>query len=641
MKKKSKLVQNAQKYIQKGNIDRAIQAYLKIVEQDPKEVRIWLKIGDLYARKGDKEKASTTYLRVAEAYEQQGFYPKAVAIYKQILKFDPEMIEVSIKLAQLYHKLGLMSDAISEYNLIAKNYERMGKLQESLDIYKRIVDVDPDNINNRINLADLYSRWGQNDQAISELDNAARYLHERNRADEYLRVAERLLYYQPNNVNVLKKVAKTLILRKEYKEALAKLHIGFKSAPKDVEVLELLSDTFIELKQRVKAVATLNALARIYEEMGDEESLKETRKRIEEITPQSQSTLQRLGVRRQETPANLIADAEQLAKSGHFNEAYDQIMEVLEKDPQNLKALEFLAQLYVASKDYNLAADALLHIAQSIMPSDVLKAGGYVQRAMELTPGNPKAEALMSQLQNVSARRKAAVSYNLDEDITRAKFFLQQGLLDEARALLSQISTRFHGDPRIGSLLNELRKIEALPLADEQRNEQTATFSQASSEEVIWMDDSENHFDLGISYREMGQYDDAIREFSRACSDPGKRFACLRMIGLCHVAKGDVSEGIGFLRKGLETSNIPVHEALNFMYELGQIYEKQKNREKALYYYLQIVKHIDEYRDVRKRIQELGQNNPSASQQGSTETAGTDSNFIDDADSKPGRRFNF
>jgi len=48
----------ARKYVEKGQTDRAIKEYLKVVDHDPKDVRVWLKIGDLYAKKGAKQEAT-------------------------------------------------------------------------------------------------------------------------------------------------------------------------------------------------------------------------------------------------------------------------------------------------------------------------------------------------------------------------------------------------------------------------------------------------------------------------------------------------------------------------------------------------------------------------------------------------------
>src|SRR6266853_1983879 len=125
----------ARKFVDKGQIDKAVKEYLRIVSEDPKDVRVWLKIGDLYAKKGAKQEATDTYLKVARFYHEQGFFLKAVAIYKKILKLD--------------RRLGLMSDAMQHYESVAAHFHREGNTKEALDTVKKLVDLDPENIATR------------------------------------------------------------------------------------------------------------------------------------------------------------------------------------------------------------------------------------------------------------------------------------------------------------------------------------------------------------------------------------------------------------------------------------------------------------------------------------------------------------
>ncbi len=54
----------------------------------------------------------TRTLSVANQYAEQGFFFKAVAVFKQILKLDPSRLDVSLALADMYEQLQLVSDAL-------------------------------------------------------------------------------------------------------------------------------------------------------------------------------------------------------------------------------------------------------------------------------------------------------------------------------------------------------------------------------------------------------------------------------------------------------------------------------------------------------------------------------------------------
>ena len=226
---KNKLMDAARKARDKGQVDKAIKEYLKIVREDPKDVRVWLKIGDLYAKKGAKNEATETYLKVAKFYGEQGFYLKAVAVYKQILKLDPRLVEVNLKLAELYRQLGLMSDAMQHFEMVAAFFHREGKTKEALATIRQLVDLDPENVATRIKLAELYSKEGMVDAAVTEFGHACDYLRKHNRQDDFIKVAERLLWHKPENLELNRELATLYLQRGDSRRALQKLQTCFKA----------------------------------------------------------------------------------------------------------------------------------------------------------------------------------------------------------------------------------------------------------------------------------------------------------------------------------------------------------------------------------------------------------------------------
>jgi hypothetical protein len=93
-------------------IDAALAEYAEMIRKKPVDVRVWLKVGDLHAKKGATQEALASYHKVADFYREQGFMLKAVAVYKQMLKLDPRADGVRPQLAALYAQLGLHDDAV-------------------------------------------------------------------------------------------------------------------------------------------------------------------------------------------------------------------------------------------------------------------------------------------------------------------------------------------------------------------------------------------------------------------------------------------------------------------------------------------------------------------------------------------------
>lgn len=120
---KEKILDIAQKYILKGQSKKAIKEYLKLIEANPQDKRMHLKLGDLYLKNGEEDKAIQSYLKVASLYGEEELNFRAISIYKKILSIDPKFIEAFNKIAELYLKEGLAGSA--------KNY------------YQSILEIDP------------------------------------------------------------------------------------------------------------------------------------------------------------------------------------------------------------------------------------------------------------------------------------------------------------------------------------------------------------------------------------------------------------------------------------------------------------------------------------------------------------------
>lgn len=282
---RTKVLEAAQKFLSKGQYDKAIAEYQKLVTEDPRDVRTLLKIGDLHTRRNKPKDAIEVYQKVAELYAKQGFFLKAVAVYKQILKLDPNHIESSQKLAKMYEELALTSDALSTYEQVADAYLNQGQFPKALEILQRMVDLDGQNIAVRIKYAEALSKADRPREAAKAFADGAHLLKEQGRMDDYIRVVERQLYHDPENVNIARELSSLYLERSDPKRALAKLQICFKADPRDIQTLEMLAEAFRQLGQIPKTVSVLKEIARLHQEVGAVEPRRRTLKRILDLDP--------------------------------------------------------------------------------------------------------------------------------------------------------------------------------------------------------------------------------------------------------------------------------------------------------------------------------------------------------------------
>ena len=282
---KNKLLDNATKYIQKGQVDRAIKELQKVIEADPADVRTRLKLGDLFAKKNQNAEAAEQYNLVAESYSKDGFYLKAVAVYKQILKLDSSLIDVHLRLGDLYHQLGLLSDAMGQYQIVAQHYDSKGMSKESLATLRKMVELDPENIQSRKKLAEIIAREGQTPEAIAEFQKIAEDLKSKGRLDDLASVLERIVHLDSTNLDTVRELAALYLDRGDPKRALAKLQLCFRANPHDLGTLEMLSKAFVSLGQPEKAKSVYREIAKIHETAGNQPAKMEAYRNVLQLDP--------------------------------------------------------------------------------------------------------------------------------------------------------------------------------------------------------------------------------------------------------------------------------------------------------------------------------------------------------------------
>ena len=195
---KQKVLSAAEKYVQQGKLQNAIAEYEKILKADPKDLTVMNTVGDLYARNGEVEKATECFKSVGDAYAAQGFTVKGIAMYKKIGKLKPSLESV-LKLAELYTQQGLFNDARAQYLQVAEEFLRAGELEQSVRIFQKILEMDPENVAMRVRLAEVYIRLGKKNDAWQIFTAAAETLRSRGSRSGAEEILQRMLTLDPGN----------------------------------------------------------------------------------------------------------------------------------------------------------------------------------------------------------------------------------------------------------------------------------------------------------------------------------------------------------------------------------------------------------------------------------------------------------
>ena len=195
---KQKVLSAAEKYVQQGKLQNAIAEYEKILKADAKDLTVLNTVGDLYSRIGEADKATECFKSVGDAYAAQGFTVKGIAMYKKIAKLKPSLESV-LKLAELYTQQGLFNDARAQYLQVAEEFLRAGELEQSVRIFQKILEMDPENVAMRVRLAEVYIRLGKKTEAWQIFSAAAESLRSRGSRSGAEEILQRMLTLDPGN----------------------------------------------------------------------------------------------------------------------------------------------------------------------------------------------------------------------------------------------------------------------------------------------------------------------------------------------------------------------------------------------------------------------------------------------------------
>jgi tetratricopeptide (TPR) repeat protein len=273
------------KLLQQGKYDKAIVELKKIVDDDPTDVRTLLKLGDTHVKLGNKKESISAYERAAGIYMEQGFHLKGVAVFKQILRVDANVPELQVKLAELYQQLGLKSDALERYQTVASSHESQGRPREALEMLKRMLNLDPDNLAYRMKLGELFAQQGLAAEATHELRSALGFLKTQQRFDDYVRVGEKLVQYDATALDVARDLAQIYLQRAQPSVALGKLQMCFNEEPRNVEILALIAQAFLDMQQVPKTICVFKEMAKIHASDDKPELAQRRWERVLELSP--------------------------------------------------------------------------------------------------------------------------------------------------------------------------------------------------------------------------------------------------------------------------------------------------------------------------------------------------------------------
>ena len=278
-------LKNAEKALKQGRIDAAIAEYVKIVETQPRDWNSANALGDLYVRANKIDKGLQQYTRIADHLAEEGFYPKAAALFKKILKLKPDDEYAMLQSADLATKQGTLADAKQFYQTVAGKRRARGDKKGAAEIEIKLGLLDPDDLTARMGAAKAAAGIGDTLTALRELKDLAGRYEKLDRQEEMLAASQAAYDIDPADESIRQKLFAAYMAASAFENAnavvkgtdeLKQIATGLEKAgrlddvlavlgkvaeldPADVAVKARLAQTYVSLGNLDKARTYLSA----------------------------------------------------------------------------------------------------------------------------------------------------------------------------------------------------------------------------------------------------------------------------------------------------------------------------------------------------------------------------------------------
>lgn len=597
--KKDTLIEEAQKFALRGQLDKAAKAYEQVLALDPDAINQRQKLAELLIKCGQNDAARKELETIGRHFSKNGFYLKAIAVYKQLQKLFPADISLSLMLAELNEKHGLVANALSEYKLVYGFHEKAGNISEALAILDRMQNVDPQNIPIKIKLAEGFAQHGKKNESYAMFAKTASLLLERGDVGTLSRICARVQQFFPDKPDFMLEVFAEQLAQGNAAVIIDGLQGLLRSNPDNKRAWDMIVQAYqlLQQPQRVK-VAYQHYLKFFPEEPAALLGL------ISSVTAEQNLA----------GAVELLDQYEEALISAGFLQQLENIYRSLDKiNPISVRVLEGLIRVATAAGN----EDELQSLGSKLR--SLRSVSGGVPDA----PAEPAPPAVLSEEPPLSVNTPECLQM-FDETLSGQTAIPDLGVTgtppvaetaaDAERSyagfdILQQSEEEIEIDIDIDSPFAAAdQEICAAPAQDNWLDSVDDLFNTIDTAprgvkfgNEMEGSDAQSHFDLGQAFKEMGLYDEAINEFRQASQDASRRVECLIMQCACLRKRGEVEKAITMLLALLKPG-LSEEESCAVKYELASGYEAAGRREEANTLLGEINSTNPGFRDIAARL---------------------------------------
>ncbi len=139
----SKRLEKAEKHLQKGRIDSALEEFLSVLDLDPGNDKARQTAADLFIQLNRPQEAAALLSELFDRQIAAGDNVKAAVNYKKFARLTPPSLGQTLRFAQVSERNGNQREALEAYQAVAKGFTEAGRDNEALTALRHIVAIDP------------------------------------------------------------------------------------------------------------------------------------------------------------------------------------------------------------------------------------------------------------------------------------------------------------------------------------------------------------------------------------------------------------------------------------------------------------------------------------------------------------------
>src|SRR6185312_5507418 len=394
----SKRIEKAEKYLQKGKVDQALEEYLSILDADPGNDAVRQTTADLFLQTNHPAEASALLSQLFDRQLASGDNIRAGVTYKKLARVAPPLLGQTLRYAQVAERIGNRREALDAYDAAVKGFLEEGRNNAALSALRRMAAIDGSEAT-LLRLADLAGKVNDRPTAAE----AFLKIGQKEEDEGHIGFAwyDKAYKQDPANPNVAFRYGKGLLDKGQVDAAVKALEpgataknslpdhreaygIALVAAHRAADAYPILWPLYEKTPGKLESVGAL--IGELLSAQNYEQAL--------ELTRKADSQQQRLGNRRELAAV---------------------LREVIRSHPPDSNFLEFVAGVFNAVNREHDYCDALVQLFElRYAAGDFLRSAEALDRAAEVDPYIEGLERRLDMLRGkIDANRFRAIANRL------------------------------------------------------------------------------------------------------------------------------------------------------------------------------------------------------------------------------------